>query len=122
MLFRCYFQHYKEELLLFLKLQSNRIKSLILVTTLLFVLFSGKIEFENYELVEPILFGCLFSLCLFIFIPNDNYFKREEAEKKYQKTEKQLQKKLTNLTDKYNSVDSSLLTLNMFYPKEEIKK
>jgi len=67
--------YYKEELLLFLKLQSNRIKSLILVTTLLFVLFSGKIEFENYELVEPILFGCLFSLCLFIFIPNDNYFK-----------------------------------------------
>lgn len=54
--------------------------------------------------------------------PNDNYFKREEAEKKYQKTEKQLQKKLTSLTDKYSSVDSSLLTLNMFYPKEEIKK
>lgn len=26
--------------------------------------------------------------------PNDNYFKREEAEKKYQKTEKQLQKKI----------------------------
>jgi len=69
------YSYYKEELLVFLKQRSNKIKSLILSITVLYVLFSGKIRFKNYELIEPILFGCLFSLCLFIFIPKDNSFK-----------------------------------------------
>lgn len=53
---------------------------------------------------------------------NDDYVEKEQVEKEYQKAEKQLQKKLTILTDIYSSVDSTLLTLDMFYPKQEIVK
>lgn len=71
-----YFMIYKKEKTLSLINKCpSYIKSLVIILTLFYVFLYNYISFDYYVLIQPLVFGCLFTALLLIFLPRNNVFK-----------------------------------------------
>lgn len=65
----------KQKLLELIQSISAGIKWSIVLLTILYVLASNQLHYGLKELIEPVIIGVLFSLVIFIFLPQENQFK-----------------------------------------------
>jgi peptidoglycan/LPS O-acetylase OafA/YrhL len=71
--------NYKEKTVAFVSKIPLYIKVLLLVTALVYVFASSHLVFEYNKLVNPLVFGLLFSAILFVFIPQENKLKISDS-------------------------------------------
>ena len=65
----------KQKLLELIQSISAGIKWAIVLLAILYVLASNQLHYGLKELIEPVIIGVLFSLVIFIFLPQENQFK-----------------------------------------------
>jgi peptidoglycan/LPS O-acetylase OafA/YrhL len=74
-----FYVYYKESTLRFIGKISNLIKTAIILTTLFVVISFSHFDFYYMKIIEPYIFGLLFSSTLLIIIPKDTVFKISDS-------------------------------------------
>ncbi len=71
--------NYKNKTLLFIDRISDSIKIIIVLITIIIVVSFSHFDFQLKQIIEPYIFGLLFSCVIFIVIPKNNKFKISDS-------------------------------------------